>query len=186
MNHAKKSWKISYSIGVPTRPGRYGGGIHVPLPGPGGRLNYLHTLRPAILAKKGWRASLDLTLGVIITLSDDALLANADPNDTATRPADLRPFVMKDLYGANDRWWSSQSIPIVAGSHSITVPLAPDQWTNVFGKSAASTNERRAAFKDMFEDQVHIGVTGGMGSHYGHGFYLAEGTGSLIIHTLSL
>lgn len=187
MNYAKKAWKASYSSGVPTRPGRLGGGLHIPLPGPSGYLGYVHTHRPILIDRRGWNANLKIVFTVQVILSADAeVVDHVQPSAGGMAPH-VRPFLLRDMTTDNGRWWSAdQAIDIVAGTHRIVVDLSPAVWTNVSGDRASSTNGRTNAFKSFADDWVQVGFTAGAGNHFGHGIELAAGTGSLIVHAYTV
>jgi len=75
------------------------------------------------------------------------------------------------------RWWSNPiRVPLVPGAYTVTVPIAPEQWSSVYGKRGSDVP---AAFADALRNVSHLGVTFGS-CFFGHGVY-SEAPGRVVI-----
>ena len=70
------------------------------------------------------------------------------------------------------RWWSAGTA-LATRQISVTIPLTPDAWSQVFGKNGAQVP---AEFNAALGDLEAIGVTFGGGCFKGHGVNISQGT----------
>lgn len=97
-------------------------------------------------------------------------------------PATCRLFFEQkgdNLVGPNGRWWAPVSMydlgPQDNQVHVITVPLTPDNWTNVYGKQDAN------AFAAALANVGYFGLTFGGQYFAGHGAAIISGTSKFIL-----
>jgi hypothetical protein len=78
------------------------------------------------------------------------------------------------------RYWSNPVELILApGRFTLTVPLTPDQWSNVDGKSGTQT---LPAFNTLLHHVGVVGMTFG-GMFFGHGAWCSQGKADFRCHS---
>lgn len=115
-----------------------------------------------------------IAIGKTITfrfeLAGDGDLKVADPTDTA--PATVRLILQRkgdNLTQADYRFWYGRT-NLENGIHTMTAPIDPQQWTNVYGAVSP------AGFQALIGDLMNYGFTFGGQSFAGHGVYCPTGT----------
>jgi hypothetical protein len=99
-----------------------------------------------------------------------------EAGNTCDAPASVRLLIQRrgdDFTREFYRWWSNpEAIVLAPGRHAITVPLAPDQWSNVLGKKGDAAPEE---FRLALVDAGRVGMTFGGGCFFGHGVSVSGG-----------
>lgn len=120
---------------------------------------------------------------------------SGQPTFQATQPGTCDPtpkahlFFAVQGYGVSgstgeniQRWWSNPiSVKLTGGDTTLTVPLTPDQWSDVDGQSGESN---LSAFADAMDHAGWIGLTFGGGCSFGHGVNTAEPGVTFTLHSL--
>ena len=107
-----------------------------------------------------------------------------EPFNTCTVPSSVRPFIWANRtgFGEFDRWWSkSTAYELAFGSSTLTVPLTPDRWSSVYGKSGNTDATTEAAFARALQNVSQLGLTFGGGCFYGHGVRVKGGSARFIL-----
>ena len=90
--------------------------------------------------------------------------------NTCDTPASVHLLIQRrgdDLTREFYRWWSNPlAILLEEGEHTILVPLTPDQWSSVDGKTGDAAPEE---FADALREADRVGMTFGGGCFFGHG-----------------
>lgn len=120
-----------------------------------------------------------ITLSGVIVFPEQEEVVAVDRNGGEGLEPNFRPMLYRSMHGQNNRWWSSTGVPIAPGDFSITVPLDPAWWSNVYGKSGDSTDVNRRGFKRTL-NSCQPSITFGGGNNYGHG--VRSLTGNIFIH----
>jgi hypothetical protein len=139
-----------------------------------GSVNYLEAVRQQPLPAGGW---LSITLEVIPTGPVVFNYSN-EPDNTCIFDAHARPIIDTGGNGQYDRWWSN-SIAYdltTGGTVTLTIPLAPDHWSSVFGLVGTANAQAQAGFTAALQNVQYLGLTFGGGCFYGHGVSVSGGT----------
>jgi hypothetical protein len=110
-----------------------------------------------------------------------------DSDNTCTTPATVRLFLERrnDNFSAEFyRWWANPTaydLQPTSGNVTLTVPLAPDQWSSVYGKAGNYDATARAGFQDALTDLERVGMTFGGGCFFGHGVNVSGGTARFVL-----
>jgi hypothetical protein len=182
-------WHLQYSAGVPDHPvpDKAGWSFDFPVYNQQsptncsedkscGHVNYITTPVNAAIAATA------LTMTFRIETTGAPIFQYAlNPNNTCTNPAAVRLFIQRqgDTLEADHefyRWWSKAAAELTAGTVTLTVPLIPDQWLSVFGKTGDVDQVTLAAFHDALQNVGNIGMTFGGGCFAGHGVNISGGT----------
>jgi hypothetical protein len=139
-----------------------------------GSVNYLEAVRAEPLPDGGW---LSITLEVIPT---GPVVFNYDnePGNTCIFDAHARPIIDTGGNGQYDRWWSN---PIgydltTGGTVTLTISLAPDHWSSVFGQLGNANAQAETGFTAALQNVQFLGLTFGGGCFFGHGVSVSGGT----------
>ncbi len=113
-----------------------------------------------------------------------------EPFNTSDFPAHVR-FYFQDAGGISPnelgRWWSNQkAVKLEQGEFELEVPLTPNQWSSVYGKSGDFSEETKKRFYRTIETPAEIGFTFGGGSFYGHGVRTKNGKARFILRSLDV
>jgi hypothetical protein len=165
------------------------GGLAFDFPFPNGRVNYLITPAPKnITVGKKLSATF-----VITTTSNPIFSYRTNPNNTcgSGSPGTVRLFIQRagdNLSAVGEfqqyRYWSNQIfVNLVPGTSTISVPITPDQWSDVYGKTGVDFPD---AFADTLKNAGSIGMTFGGGCFYGHGVNVSGGTARFTLTDFSL
>src|SRR5271166_628529 len=113
--------------------------------------------------------------------------------NTCTSPATVRFYFQEtgDNWSgiggyAYYRWWSTQAIVLQPGISSLTVPLAPANWSSVEGENGANSATATAAFNAAMANARTIGMTFGGGCFYGHGVDLTGGSATFTLNSYTV
>lgn len=177
-NYAQKlQWHHVYGTGLKQRVPKVGPGFRLTIPGGGGSINYVWTESAVNLYPPGKRKPTHaIQVTAAITMSAGAVVVDEQTDDPGSMPPTMRVMLCRNMYGANNRWFGEQGIEIVAGSHTLTIPLEPSQWRQVYGEYGTASNAHRKAFDDVCESSIRLCLTFGAGNDYGHGVRMASGT----------
>jgi hypothetical protein len=171
-------WYIFYSANMPSHPSVDSGGawsLELPI---GGHVNYVQTPFNTTTPMH----NLVLTFRVE---SDTPQYEVADSTDIL--PTTVHLFFEQqndDLRDPNGRWWATASKYDLGSQDNtpirLTVPLTPDQWTNVYGERDPN------AFYGALDNVGWIGVTFGGQYFFGHGVALRQGTAKYVLVDLKV
>jgi hypothetical protein len=181
-------WYLQYSAGIPDHPVADGAGWSFDFPvydQPSmncnedrlcGHVNYVTTPVNAAITAAG------LTMTFRIETTGAPVFQYAlNPNNTCTNAAAVRLFIQRqgDTLEADYefyRWWNKAAANLTAGTVTLTVPLMPDQWMSVLGKTGDRDEKATAAFRAALQNVGNIGMTFGGGCFAGHGVNISGGT----------
>jgi hypothetical protein len=171
-----QDWYILYSAQMPSHPSSDSEGawsFEFPSSQDGGHVNYVQTPFNAT----GTPSSISMTFDIE---SNAPQYGVVDPTDTL--PATTRLFFEQqetDLTNPNGRWWADASIYNLGSQDdqtlTFTVPLTPDQWSNVVGQQDAQ------ALAAAIANIGWVGMTFGGQSFAGHGVAISSGTAKYIL-----
>ena len=171
-------WSFKFSPSMPKHPHGAGGGWQFDFPTQG-HVGYLVTDQRVPSA-----ASTITAVVSVNTIGDPFFDWRTEGFNTCPNPSTVRLFVQRkgdDMSGAGPfefyRWWSTTAAYVLADGDAVLVGdlTDPSTWTSVLGKDGTA-NE--AAFRAAIGDIGNIGFTFGGGCFYGHGVFVAAGTGS--------
>jgi len=114
-------------------------------------------------------------------------------DNTCATPATVRLFLERkndDLSEEFYRWWAhtiSYELQATPGNITLTVPLTPDQWSSVYGRTGNYDAAALAGFQDALQNLGNVGMTFGGGCFFGHGVNVSGGSArfALINYTIS-
>ena len=110
-----------------------------------------------------------------------------EPGNTCPGEATVRLLIERrndDMRQEFHRWWSNpKAIVLAAGSHTLTIPLTPGEWSSVFGKKGDAAPEE---FSAALEDAGAIGLTFGGGCFFGHGVNVTGGEATFVLKGLAI
>jgi hypothetical protein len=98
-----------------------------------------------------------------------------EPTNTCVSPPTARLLIWTRATqidaGAHNRWWSN---PLAFGLDDgntaiLTVPLAPDQWSSVYGEFGNGSDVALADWNTTLAKPYRVGFTMGGGCFFGHG-----------------
>jgi hypothetical protein len=171
-----QNWYIFYSAQMPSHPETDGEGawsFEFPSSGTGGHVNYVQT---------PFNATTTLH-NVNVTFKVESV----EPQYVVIDPTDIPPATVhiffeqqnSSLSDANGRWWAGPSQYNLGSKDntivSFSVPLTPDQWSNVYGQRDSKS------FYAALANVGWIGVTFGGQYFWGHGVALASGSAKYIL-----
>lgn len=167
------NWNFQFCTNMPQHPTAEGTSLGFDFPHPPGSVNYVtNHLRRSIDALH----SITMT-GEITQVGPVApVFAASDPSDAP--PCFFRMYLQKQGDGGtaqfeNYRWWCmSLQVPLAVGPFSVTVPLDPAIWTNVYGHVASG---HPLAWHNALKNIANIGFTCGGVSFAGHGARITDG-----------
>jgi hypothetical protein len=86
------------------------------------------------------------------------------------------------------RWWSNPvSFPLAPVMNmTLTVPLTPDQWSDVNGQFGNTNAQTLAGFKAALAQVGAVGMTFGGGCFFGHGVYLDSGSATFNLQSYTI
>ena len=186
-------WRIQYSPSMPADPTAGGPGVwYLDFPTdpnyPGcilnsncDSLNYVTTSYSGPAPN-----SVSMTFQILTTGAPTFNYA-MDSDNTCTTPATVRLFLERrnDNFSAEFyRWWANPTaydLQPTSGNMTLTVPLAPDQWSSVYGKAGNYDATARAGFQDAVTDLERVGMTFGGGCFFGHGVNVSGGTARFVL-----
>lgn len=117
-----------------------------------------------------------LVLTINVSTTDGTVFRyDTETINTCEQPARVRPIVIGK---GNVRWWAtgeSGGIVLTPGIWTLSVPIAPQYWSNVNGQLGNGSNKLLASWQAAMSDVREIGVTFGGGCFYGHGVYVSGG-----------
>jgi hypothetical protein len=176
-----RDWYVLYSANMASHPSaepNAAWSFEFPSAEAGGHVNYVQT---------PFNATTPLH-NVVLTFrveSDTPQYEVADSTDIL--PATVRLFFEQqndDLRDPNGRWWATASKYDLGSQDNtairLTVPLTPDQWTNVYGERDPN------AFYGALDNVGWIGVTFGGQYFFGHGVALRQGTAKYVLVDLKV
>jgi hypothetical protein len=176
-----QNWYIYYSAGMPPNPYADSAGVWsfaFPSSETGGHVNYVQTPFSATTTP----TSVTITFKV-----ESASPQYVVVDTTDIPPATFRLFFEQqndELTNANGRWWYDEIIYNLGSQDNqtltVTVPLTPDQWTNVDGE------QNPQAFSAALANIGSVGMTFGRQYFAGHGVALSSGSAKFILISYSV
>jgi len=174
-------WQISYSPNMPSQMGTLGDGTYYfTFP----RQDGVHYVTRVAVNS--------ILVGQTITLSfsiegDGTLVPSPSGSDPGTPPARVRLFLEQagDTLTAGEefkRWWSTDSVELKTGDFDLTVPVQPNKWSSVFGKTGDLTPGQ---LENCLKQLGAMGFTFG-GMFAGHGVYAADGSPRFILRSYTV
>ena len=142
-------------------------------------MNYLYNTRPPGTIAGRLVVSLQVT-----TTGAPVFNYMLEPGNTCVVAATVRPFFWahQNSPAEFDRWWANPvAYQLAAGSATITVPLAPDQWSSVNGKFGSTDAGALAGFQSALKAVSSLGLTFGGGCFFGHGVNVSGGTARFVL-----
>lgn len=177
---AASDWAFKYSPNMPAHPRTAGSGWQFDFPDKNG-VKYLTT------AQRPTSASQSITAVILVeTVGSPFFEYRTEASNTCPAPATVRLFFQRrgdDMSGngayEHYRWWSNPvAYRLESGSITLVGNLAnPAEWTSVLGRNGA---DNEAAFRAALADLGAVGFTFGGGCFFGHGVYVAPGTGQAV------
>jgi hypothetical protein len=192
-------WRVEYSPSMPADPTAGGPGIwYLDFPsdpnypacaeqGDCKSLNYVTTSYSGPAAH-----SVSMTFQ-ILTTGVPTFNYKLGADNTCATPATVRLFLERkddDFSQEFYRWWANPmgyELQVTPGDVTLTVPLTPDQWSSVYGKTGDYDAAALAGFQDALRNLGNIGMTFGGGCFFGHGVNISGGTArfALMSYTIS-
>jgi hypothetical protein len=103
-----------------------------------------------------------------------------DPTNTCVSPATVHLFIEHandDFLTETYQWWAIPSSAVLAaGTVTLTAPITPDQWSDMYGNVGNLDSTRLAGFSDALANVGNIGMTFGGGCFLVHGVNISGGT----------
>lgn len=190
-----QSWAIKYSVDMPkAMTPLSGGGWSFDFPQVASPFSY--TQYPQYPPEVGYvttGARTPITLGASLTMSLTVSVTGSptfnfqmESGNTGTTPANVRPYFSdkNDNGGATDRWWANPTdYTLAAGTATLTVPMTPDQWSDVNGQFGTANP---AAFQHALQNVTDVGFTFGGGSFFGHGVNVSGGGATFVLNSFAI
>lgn len=182
-------WNISYSPGMADHPKTYGAGWQFAFPRYEGPLPCPQSNCPSVGYVTTKAGGPLLGHFIEMTVEIEGLANFAYQLESENNCLDLpsaRLFIQRKNDRDQDsfRWWSAlNSVPLLPGIYTIKVPLTPDRWSNVAGRSGTEAEED---FYHALEEAENIGMTFGGGCFFGHGVNVAAGQASFTLKAFSI
>lgn len=173
-------WRFLYGRNFLKNPLQKGGSLFFDFPNKNGVVKYLVCDN---IVKLGSTFSTSIEIN-----ADDSAIFDykLEPQNTCDSPAKIRPFILIDMYGEYDRWWSTEGIELKEGSGVLDIPISPQHWVSVFGKLGSYSSKTRKIFNKKIKKPLNVGFTLGGGCFYGHGVRVLNGDANLEIKRLSV
>lgn len=94
----------------------------------------------------------------------------------------FRPFLMNS-WAISGRWWANRWVDMTdRGDFTLRIPLAPENWTDSFGKFPNFSTRRARDWRRTL-NRSHVGITFGGGLNFGHGVDVTQGRCTVEIDT---
>lgn len=158
----QSGWQIRFSPGMPNKPTPQGQGFYFDFPtNPGAHVHYVQRFDPPRLqAGAVLIARFRVTGGAFV------------PQEFPTQPATVSLIIQRkgDDWSAvgkmaSYRWYSGVMTELVAGEHTLSVPIDVQSFGDVYGGHDA------AAFAEALANVESIGLVFGSAGGRGHGVY---------------
>lgn len=152
---------------------------------PGAHINAVQTGRPAL--REGMTISLTYT---VKTVKGKPIFLSLDPSK-GLKP-NFRPMLQvkdDDYMGQDNRWWPSGvscgflQTALDKGTLTLTIPVKPNLWTNVWGKTASS---RRSGWLNVLLHPGNLNIVFGGGNSFSHGVAVKGGSVRFILQKWSI
>jgi hypothetical protein len=164
------------------------GSLTFDFPGTGQSVNYLFTVNNKL--PKNANRAVGLSVSFAVQTSGPVVFDyHTEPDNTCIAPATVRPFILADNDWSSEygRWWSNPTAYLLAaGSTTLTIPFAPDQWSDVYGHVGNYDPAAEAGFAHATTNLSNVGVTFGGGCFFGHGVFVTGGRASFYLTDYSL
>jgi hypothetical protein len=159
------------------------GALYFDMPGVGQSVNYAFAASPASTVA----GTVHLTFRVDAVSGQPTFQGAPEAGNTCAAPPSVRPFLFtnhNDWSGEFSRWWATSDVIVLTpGAFSIDVPLTPDRWTSVYGRSGLDAPTQ---FAHALTTVSSLGVSFGAGCFYGHGVFVAGGTARWVLSEYSV
>lgn len=130
-------------------------------------------------------STIQATFQITVT-GNPVFFYQTDLDNTCVFPASVRLFFWQWGGSATgeDRWWSNPvSYQLAPGAGTLSVPLTPDQWSDVAGQIGT---EDPQGFAGALNNINFVGLTFGGGCFFGHGVSVSGGTAEFYLTGYSL
>ena len=184
------TWHIKYSPGMPTRPTAAPGGwsFNFPLgklvPDQANGFVINHHVDYVLAAWTKPIAGSSISFTYQVTGNAPVWNFKTAPNNTCGGAPNFTAMIEHTGDGALTtptwRWWAHPNVTLglTAGAVTVTVPLDPAFWSDVYGVSGAAA---LGAFKDTLAHPGFIGLTFGGGCFAGHGVGVTGGNATFTL-----
>lgn len=167
-------WTIAFSPGMPSRMIHDGYETYFDFPNKDG-VHYIYTQTSGV--------EIGNTITMKFAIVGDGILLPTQREP----PARVRLYLQRagdTLTAAEEdkRWWSVGTVELVKGEHILTAVVAPENWSNVFGKNG---KERPEAFSQTISHLANMGFTFG-GVFAGHGVFVTRGSARFVLREFSV
>lgn len=158
----KRGWRITYSPGMPGQPTPRGAGWAFSFPTiPTAHVHYVQRFDPP-----------QLQAGAVLVARFRVTGGAFVPQESPTSPATVSLIIQRkgDDWSAvgkmaSYRWYSGVMTELVAGEHTLSVPIDAQSFGDVYGGHDA------AAFAEALANVESIGLVFGSAGGRGHGVY---------------
>jgi len=126
-----------------------------------------------------------------ISASADAVFDfRTNPNNTCASPPSLLHLYIQrvgdEMTGKGQyafyRWFSIPTVVLANGTFTLTVPIDPSQWIDVWGRPGSASP---ADFIAAMSNIANLGMTFGGGCFAGHGVWLTAGSARMSVRSYS-
>lgn len=149
------------------------GAVYFDVPGAGQAVNYAFAPAPVPTVA----GTLHLRFRIETLGGQPVFQSVPEAGNTCSTPPSVRPFIFanrNDWSGEFSRWWAtSEFIVLAPGTFTLDVPLVPDRWTSVYGRTGVDAPRE---FSQALTTVSSLGVSFGGGCFYGHGVFVSGGT----------
>jgi hypothetical protein len=202
---AASAWSIRYSPGMPTAPSPAAIGWKFDFPKaiagtcpaaptqpPNFDRSECHHVDYVTAAYHSPILAKSVTITFSVAGDNPAFDFHTAPGNSCNTPATMRLLLERSydesLSQIMYRWWSNPISFVLArtGPMTLTVPLTPDQWSDVNGQLGSASSTTVSGFKDTLADIGAVGMSFGGGCFSGHGVYLNSGSATFNVTAFTL
>ena len=179
------AWVFQYSPGMPPTPtGDPAGGWAFDFPTRPNSVHYLVTTANP-------RPTVNVSMNFEISASADAVFDfRTNPNNTCASPPSLLHLYIQrvgdEMTGQGQyafyRWFSIPTVVLANGTFTLTAPIDPSQWIDVWGRPGSASP---ADFIAAMSNIANLGMTFGGGCFAGHGVWLTAGSARMSVRSYS-
>ena len=170
-------WNFAYSPAMPVHPTQAGPALSFDFPSTDGAHELLTGYHGSLLGKDS------ITVSVSIVVDPATTWATAK-NDPCTN-VQMRVMVQKPDDKLTDQWgryWSIVGIPLQTSTVTVTIPIDPEHWSDVYGQSG---DKNPGIWENRFSNIENIGVSFGACSA-AHGVWTPTGHASFTLAKFAL
>lgn len=182
MNYGSKEWIIEYAVGGNPKFSRTNTGWKLNIPPAPKIISFVRTVDKVVIGKN----KKEIILTATFDLTPNCVIGYKYKGNECDVPASIRPILIRNMYGPYNRWFPSEKITIAPGTFTINIPLNPQHWTSVYGKSGDMNNTTKKFFNMCKQEPINLGIAIGGGCFYGHGINALSGSGNIELVRLSV